>query len=239
MQVDFPNPLTAPDDLDLIAIGQFDIDGNAIALTTEEDWPQQTVVGSNWNSEVILAAYRKGLFPMPLDAKNNPRVISWWSPNPRGVLELADLKISRSLKKSMQAFRVTVDQEFEKVMRNCGDPSRPSGWITAEVIDAYVELHHQGYAHSIEVWDKSGQLAGGLYGLEIGGLFAGESMFHHQPDASKVALAYLVTALDDGSDRLIDCQWQTEHLASLGVHEISREKYLARLPKLLQNKPRL
>lgn len=247
MQLDFPDPFTAPDDEDLIAIGQFDIEGQLIAINRENvelAWPKQTVDGSTWDPQVIIWAYRHGLFPMPLDAKENPLVISWWSPNPRGVLELGNLRVSKSLRKSLEKYRCTMDQAFEQVMRSCGDPSRPSGWITEPVVGAYKKLHDQGFAHSVEVWDESGELVGGLYGLEIGGLFAGESMFHTKPDASKVALVHLVSLLEQGESnsgqpRLVDCQWQTEHLASLGVTEISRVNYLARLPKILETGPAL
>lgn len=238
-QFDFPDPLTAPDDMDLIAVGQYDTSGEPILLTPGGTWPKLVVDGSNWDSEVILSAYRQGLFPMPLDAIESPNVISWWSPNPRGVLKPNAIRISKSLQKSFNKFRFTIDQQFETVMRNCGDPNRPSGWITEDVIHAYTELHLAGYAHSIEVWNKSGQLVGGLYGLELGGLFAGESMFHLAPDASKAALVFLARLLVDDSDRQIDCQWLTDHLASLGAIEISRQLYLSGLPELLQITPKI
>jgi leucyl/phenylalanyl-tRNA--protein transferase len=235
---DFPDLSNAPEDQDLIAVGQFDTTGEPISLTPGGLWPKLIVDGSKWDAQVILAAYRRGLFPMPLDAIESPNVISWWSPNPRGVLRPTKLRVTRSLKQSIKKYRVTVNQNFEEVIRNCASPERPSGWITQDVIEAYLALHELGYAHSVEVWDKSGALVGGLYGLELGGLFAGESMFYKSPDASKVALVQLAKIMDDGSGRLIDCQWNTEHLASLGVQEISRLDYLSGLPKLLKMEPK-
>jgi leucyl/phenylalanyl-tRNA--protein transferase len=163
--------------------------------------------------------------------------LGWWSPDPRGVLELDELRVSRSLVKSYRRFDITFDQRFEDVMRACADPNRPQGWITDEFIDAYVHLNHRGFAHSIEVWSGA-ELVGGLYGVEIGGLFAGESMFHHARDASKAALVALVERLRGCSgQRLIDVQWSTPHLASLGVREIARSDYLERLPMLVAQPP--
>lgn len=163
--------------------------------------------------------------------------LGWWSPDPRGVLELDDLRVSRSLAKSYRRVTVTFDECFEDVMRACADPARPQGWITEEFIDAYVSLHALGFAHSVEVW-RGEELVGGLYGVEIGGLFAGESMFHQTRDASKVALVALVDRLRGCSGRrLIDVQWSTPHLASLGVTEVSRRDYLGRLPELIAEPP--
>ena len=163
--------------------------------------------------------------------------LGWWSPDPRGVLELAELRISRSLARSVNRYDVTFDRAFEVVMRACADPSRPRGWITEEFISAYARLHALGFAHSVEVWHH-GSLVGGLYGVEVGGLFAGESMFHSMRDASKVALVALVQRLRDcPGRRLIDVQWCTEHLASLGATEIARQAYLERLPGLIALEP--
>ena len=163
--------------------------------------------------------------------------LGWWSPDPRGVLELSDLRISRSLARSVGRYDVTFDRAFEEVMRACADPSRPRGWITEEFITAYVRLHVMGFAHSVEVWNH-GSLVGGLYGVEVGGLFAGESMFHRRRDASKVALVALVERLRDcPGPRLIDVQWCTEHLASLGATQITRQAYLERLPGLVALEP--
>ncbi len=128
----------------------------------------------------------------------------------------------------MRHFRFSVDQAFDEVIRACGDPARPHGWIDQRIIRAYTRLHHLGWAHSIEVWDDRG-LAGGLYGVEIGGFFAGESMFHRRTDASKAALVHLDRILGDRPQRLLDVQWSTEHLESLGVRTVSRRDYAERL----------
>jgi leucyl/phenylalanyl-tRNA--protein transferase len=159
----------------------------------------------------------------------------WWSPVRRGVLELDDLVITRSLRQSRRQFEIRVDTAFEQVVSACADPRRPGSWINSEIMSSYYELHQLGWAHSVEAW-ADGQLAGGLYGVAVGGLFAGESMFHTRRDASKVALCGLVDLLRDehAGDRLIDVQWQTDHLASLGVREIDRSSYLARLERLLE-----
>ena len=185
-------------------------------------------VGADLEPGTVLAAYRHGVFPMPIDA--GP--IGWWSPDPRGVLELADLRISRSLRRSLRRFEIRVDTALPEVIDHCADPRRAHGWIDHRIRAAYVRLHELGWCHSVEAW-ADGRLVGGLYGMAIGGLFAGESMFHLATDASKAALVALVRGLDDGSARLIDVQWRTDHLATLGVSELARDDYLARLPALL------
>jgi len=172
---------------------------------------------------------------MPL-RRNGP--MAWWSPDPRAIIPLDGLHVSRSLRRAQRRFDVRVDTAFAAVIDACADPRRPGGWITPAIRDAYVELHRLGWAHSVETWSvDDGTLAGGLYGVAIGGLFAGESMFHHRTDASKVALVALVGILrDDGNDgrgRLLDVQWRTEHLASLGAIEIARAEYLSRLGRAL------
>lgn len=161
--------------------------------------------------------------------------LAWWSPAERGVLELDALAVSRSLRRSVRHFDVTVDRSFAEVVRACADPRRPGAWIDRDILAAYVRLHDLGWAHSVEVRDRDGTLVGGLYGLAIGGLFAGESMFHHARDASKVALVALVGLLSDehAGRRLIDVQWQTPHLATLGVTRWPRERYLATLAELV------
>jgi len=176
----------------------------------------------------LLAAYRRGLFPMPVET-GGP--MAWWSPDPRGVLEPVGMRISRSLRRSMDRFEVRVDTAFDEVVAACADPTREHGWIDGRISSAYVELHRLGWAHSVEAWDEEG-LAGGLYGVAIGGLFAGESMFHRRTDASKIALAGLTNLLGNGADRLVDVQWCTPHLARLGAVELCREDYLERLPDL-------
>lgn len=186
-------------------------------------------VGADLAPGTLLAAYRRGLFPMPLDDE-----LGWFSPVRRGVLPLDGLRVSRSLRRATGRFDVRVDTRFGEVVAACGDPARPQGWITADVASAYLRLHELGWAHSVETW-RGGELVGGLYGVAIGGLFAGESMFHRATDASKVALVALVDLLRDAhaGSRLLDVQWRTPHLASLGVVEVSRRAYLARLHEAL------
>lgn len=156
-------------------------------------------------------------------------VLAWWSPDPRGILPLDGLRISRSLQASCRRYEVRVDTAFERVIDACADPSRAGRWISTAVRDAYVRLHELGWAHSVEAWAPDGTLAGGLYGIAIGGLFAGESMFHHARDASKVALVTLVSTLRENEAGMLDVQWSTPHLASLGVIEVARSDYLRRL----------
>lgn len=162
-------------------------------------------------------------------------VLAWWSPDPRGILPLDALIVSRSLRRSCARYEVTVDRAFEDVIDACGEPTREGGWINQQIRDAYVRLHLLGVAHSVETWSREdGSLAGGLYGVAMRGLFAGESMFHHQRDASKVALVALVSALRGHQDAMLDVQWLTPHLASLGAVEIPRREYLARLARALR-----
>ncbi|HSE54821.1 MAG TPA: leucyl/phenylalanyl-tRNA--protein transferase [Nocardioidaceae bacterium] len=189
-------------------------------------------MGADLGPSTLLAAYRHGLFPMP----GNPGMpMLWWSPDPRGILPLDRLKVSRSLRASVRRMEVRVDTAFDEVISACADPSRDSGWIDEEIIDAYTELHELGWAHSVETWQDD-RLVGGLYGIAIGGLFAGESMFHRVTDASKVALVGLVDLLRDeyADRRLLDVQWSTPHLASMGVVEVPRSTYLDLLQDALE-----
>lgn len=212
-------------------------------LTLDGAEPGEDVVGvgADLSPGTLLAAYRTGLFPMGL-GEGGRGPLGWWSPDPRGVLELGDLRVSRSLRRSCRRLEVRVDTAFDEVVAGCADPSRSGRWITPAVARAYSELHGLGWAHSVEAWD-GGDLVGGLYGIAVGGLFAGESMFHRTTDASKVALVGLVDLLaadlDDvrasGGDRLVDVQWSTAHLAGLGITEVPRAAYLARLPQLLRS----
>ena len=181
--------------------------------------------GADLEPGTLLAAYRAGLFPMPLG-----NTIGWWSPDPRGILPLSQLRVSRSLRRSCRRYRVTVNAAFSEVMEACGDPSRSNGWINADIRRAYGRLHDLGWAHSIETWDGD-TLVGGLYGVAIGAFFAGESMFHRATDASKVALVALVDALKSTGGALLDVQWRTDHLASLGALEVDRETYLEYLAR--------
>jgi leucyl/phenylalanyl-tRNA---protein transferase len=155
--------------------------------------------------------------------------IRWFSPDPRAVIPLDRLKVTRSLRRSVRRYRITVNHEFSAVIRACADPRRPHGWIDTTVVHAYERLHEIGHAHSVEAWSDTGQLAGGLYGVAVGGLFAGESMFSAARDASKVALVALVERLRAGGGALLDVQWLTPHLASLGAVELARTRYLALL----------
>lgn len=161
---------------------------------------------------------------MPVDGE-----IHWFSPDPRGVLPLDRLRLSRSLRRSCRRFDVTFDRDFGAVIRACADPSRPHGWIDDHIVAAYEHLHAAGHAHSVECWTPEGELAGGLYGVALGGLFAGESMFSRRTDASKVALVALVGRLNASGFTLLDVQWLTPHLATLGAIEIPRPRYLSLL----------
>jgi leucyl/phenylalanyl-tRNA--protein transferase len=193
----------------------------------EADEHGVVAVGADLEPGTLLAAYRAGLFPMPADgARGGP--IVWWSPDPRGVLPLDGLHVSRSLRRSCRRYEVRVDTAFAEVVAACADRRRPGAWITDDIAAAYTRLHELGWAHSVEAWDDAG-LAGGLYGLTVDGLFAGEAMFHRRTDASKVALVGLVELLQDGAPRLLDVQWATDHLRTLGVVALPRSEYLTRL----------
>ena len=193
------------------------------------EWPDGDVVaaGGDLAPATLVAAYRQGLFPMVVDGRE--QLLGWWSPDPRGILPLHALRMTRSMRQSAKHYDVRINTCFADVIRACADPSRRSGWITADFIDAFTAMHQLGWAHSIEVFDRENRLAGGLYGMRINGLFAGESMFHHQRDASKVALMALVALMRETGMRLLDVQWRTEHLASLGAIEVGRPQYLALL----------
>jgi leucyl/phenylalanyl-tRNA--protein transferase len=185
-------------------------------------------MGADLEPGTLLSAYRAGLFPMPVGRRR----LAWFSPDPRGVLPMAGLHISRSLRRSRRRFDVSVDTAFREVMLGCARGRDDGDWITDAIVDAYCALHELGWAHSVEVW-ADGELAGGLYGVAVGGLFAGESMFHRVTDASKVAMVEAARLVARGGGVLFDVQWSTPHLASMGVVEISRDEYLARLPDAL------
>lgn len=184
-------------------------------------------VGADLAPSTLITAYRAGLFPMPHGRKRKD--IGWWSPNPRGIIPIDGLHESRTLRRARKRFVVTHDQQFTEVMRRCGDPRRPHGWINEPFINAYAMLHRLGWASSTEVVDEAGELVGGVYGVRIDHLFAGESMFHTKTDASKVALAGLIERLRDDGIELFDVQWTTPHLVSLGAIDITRDDYLNRL----------
>lgn len=186
-------------------------------------------MGGALSPEWLLTAYRRGIFPW--FSESDP--ILWWCPNPRTILMPTEFKLSRSLAKVMRngGFKVTYDTAFDAVINACAY-TRDETWIMPEMIAGYRQLHEQGYAHSVEVW-LDGALVGGLYGIALGKIFFGESMFAKANNASKVALATLCTQLDAWGFQLIDCQFSTEHLLSLGAKEITRDNFLAKLKHAL------
>ena len=191
-------------------------------------------VGGDLSCERILCAYRNGIFPW--FSKDEP--VLWWSPDPRLVLFPQDIKISKSLKKKIKKkyFKITMDQAFEEVIHACSYTRRENNqetWLVDEMIEAYTSLHKKGYAHSVEAW-KDGKLAGGLYGISLGGAFFGESMFTLISDASKTALAALCFYLEKLKFDFIDCQVTTKHLISMGAVEISRIEFLCMLQSSLK-----
>ena len=188
-------------------------------------------VGADLEPETILAAYSQGLFPMPLEP-NGP--IAWWSPDPRAIMPL-DMHVSRSLKRSMKKFHFTINESFIEVMEACANPDRPHGWIDSQVLAAYTELHQLGWAHSVETRNEDGKLVGGVYGIGVGRLFAGESMFHHETDASKAALVHLTMTRRENGITLFDVQWMTPHLSSLGAIDLPRTEYLRRLEAAVES----
>lgn len=190
-------------------------------------------VGGDLEPGTVLAAYRVGVFPMHLP--EGP--LAWWSPSRRGILPLDGLRVTRSLRRSMRRYTVTVDRAFNEVISACADPARPSGWITAEIRSTYAELHRLGWVHSVESWIGN-RLVGGLYGVAIGGLFAGESMFHRESDASKVALVRLVERMNQTGGQLLDVQWATGHLETLGAVEVGRPEYRRRLRQAIEVEPK-
>lgn len=198
-------------------------------LPPHSEWPDSDLVGlgADLAPSTLIDAYQRGLFPMEISEV--PGIVGWWSPNPRGILPLDGLRVTRSMRQSAKRYDVRVDTCFTRVIRGCADPSREDGWITDEFIEAYTRLHKLGWAHSIEVFDRLGRLAGGLYGVRVDGFFSGESMFHVERDASKVAVMALADLMRSTGMTLLDVQWCSEHLASLGAIAISRSDYLSRL----------
>ena len=182
-------------------------------------------VGGCLSTERLINAYRRGIFPW----YNADEPILWWSPDPRLVLFPDKLLVSRSLRKTLRknVFTVTFDKAFSEVMIACAEPRKDSAgtWISSDIYQAYVELHQQGFAHSVEVWFND-ELVGGLYGVALGQVFFGESMFHTKTDASKVAFVSLVEQLQAWHYQLIDCQIHTNHLASLGAEDIDRRTFV-------------
>lgn len=190
-------------------------------------------IGGDLSSDRLLTAYRSGIFPW--FSEGEP--VLWWSPNPRMVLFPQDFKVSKSLAKRLKKndYEVRFNTSFRQVMEACANTYRPDQdgtWITSDIIDAYCELHRLGYAHSAETWIDD-TLVGGLYGVLINKMFYGESMFHHVTDASKIAFAHMVEYLKNKNVSMIDCQMNTQHLASLGAQEISRADFIDQLKKLI------
>lgn len=193
------------------------------------------LVGGRLSPAWLLDAYRHGIFPWPIFGDRDPMV--WWSPDPRGILELNGVHVSRRLRRTMRSgrFQMTCNRDFEGVIHGCAQTNgRPqNSWLTRRMIRAYLTLHALGHAHSVEAW-YGDQLAGGVYGVAIGGLFSAESMFYMVRDASKVALVSLVAHLGARGFQLLDIQQLTEHTARLGGVEISRSEYLQRLAVAIQ-----
>jgi leucyl/phenylalanyl-tRNA--protein transferase len=190
--------------------------------------------GGDLSPARLLEAYRRGIFPW--FSAGQP--ILWWSPDPRTVLYPAEFKVSRSLAKTLRnrGFESSFDRAFDQVVERCADPTlRPEGtWITPQMRAAYRRLHDLGFSHSVEVWDR-GELVGGLYGIALGRVFFGESMFSTERDASKVALHALVRSLQDRGARLIDCQVESEHLRSLGARSLPRHQFTLELADAIEN----
>jgi leucyl/phenylalanyl-tRNA--protein transferase len=188
-------------------------------------------VGGSLAPDWMLEAYRRGIFPMPIKVDRR-RLIAWLAPDPRGVLELDSLHISRRLARRLRRgeFQFTINRAFPAVVEGCASPRGDDDdcWLTLSMQNAYLTLHSLGHAHSVEVW-KDGRLAGGLFGVAIGGLFAAESMFHRATDASKAALAFLVAHLRARGCTLLDVQWTNPHTRSLGAIDIPRTEYASRL----------
>jgi leucyl/phenylalanyl-tRNA--protein transferase len=203
-------------------------------LPPPSEWPESDLLalGADLEPATVIDAYRRGTFPMGVGELDDR--LGWWSPNPRGILPLDGLRVTRSMQQSAKRFETRMDTCFARVIRACGDSSRGPSWITEEFIKSYTRLHELGWAHSVEVFDRSGELVGGLYGVRIDGCFSGESMFHISRDASKVALMVLVDLMRSSGMTLLDVQWCSEHLASLGAIAIPRSAYLARLADALR-----
>jgi leucyl/phenylalanyl-tRNA--protein transferase len=202
------------------------VSGSRWGFPPSSAWPDYDVIaiGGDLEPATLVDAYGRGIFPMVLDAADP--VVGWWSPTMRGIVPLDNLRVTRSMRRSAKQFDIRVDTRFVEVMQGCANPAREGAWITEDFVTAFSRLHELGWAHSVEVFDRDGQLAGGLYGVRVNGFFAGESMFHMRRDASKVALMALVQLMRDTGMTLLDVQWRTDHLASLGAVEVTRERYL-------------
>jgi leucyl/phenylalanyl-tRNA--protein transferase len=202
----------------------------AIARPPDDHPSDAWALGADLEAGTLLAAYRAGIFPM---RSQGNRVLTWWSPDPRGIVRLERFRPSRSLRRAARRYEIRFDTAFGDVIRGCADPRRPHGWIEDDFVAAYTRLHHAGWVHSVEAWDEEG-LAGGLYGVASGGLFAAESMYHARTGASKAAFLGLVELLRSaGGPCLLDVQWATPLLVSLGAAEVTRAEYHRRLDAAL------
>ncbi len=215
-----------------------DSSGSTPTTGAEVEIPDGLVaVGGDLGTERLIEAYRRGIFPWPLD-EGMP--LMWWSPDPRFVLYPHELHVGRSLRQRMrsQRFEIRYDTDFERVIEACAAVPREDGpgtWITRDMCNAYVNLHRRGFAHSIESW-RDGELVGGFYGVAMGSVFFGESMFFHEPDASKVAFATFVDAFATAGGGLIDCQMETDHLARFGARGIRRGEFLEELAGFVEGR---
>lgn len=211
---DFPDPLKLPK-----------AEGDLITL------------GADLDVETLIYAYSHGLFPMHINLENqtSEKTIGWFSPYKRAIFPLDGLRVTRSMRKSYNKYECRMDTCFTELMRLCMKIPRHSGWIDEEFVEAYTNLHELGFAHSVEIFYED-QLVGGLYGVGFAGFFAGESMVHTQRDASKVALMHLVEKLNESGATLLDAQWLTPHLASMGAREVERTQYFELLSKSLTKK---
>ena len=223
--------------MNLITLDPFDSNEQFPPVNLALDDPNGLLaLGGCLSSERLINAYKNGIFPW----FNADDPILWWSPNPRLVLKPTEIKISRSLAKTIrkQRFHFSFDTAFKKVINGCAAPRdyEADTWITDEMMDAYVQLHEIGIAHSAEAW-LDDELVGGLYGVAIGQVFFGESMFHTQTDASKVVFAQLLQQLDEWGYKLVDCQVYSPHLVTLGAYEIKREKFIALLNEYCDSAP--
>lgn len=211
--------------------------GMASFFPPVETWPadEPVAVGGSLSTDRLVEAYSRGIFPWPVS--QGPRGLFWWSPDPRGVLEIDRLHVPRRLARTIRSGRFTLstDRAFEAVVRGCAATGlrRGNTWITPAILSAYAGLHEAGLCHSVEVW-RDGMLAGGLYGVSIGGMFAGESMFSLERDASKVALAGLAEGLLGSGCRLFDVQLVSPHLEQFGATEIPRRHFLDRLAEAIR-----
>ncbi|PID47678.1 MAG: leucyl/phenylalanyl-tRNA--protein transferase [Proteobacteria bacterium] len=203
------------------------LDPNCYTFSKVSGHEEVVAWGGDLNPNRLIAAYKSGIFPW----FNEDDPILWWCPNPRCVLFLEDIKISKSLKKSLKKFTITYDKDFSSVIRQCRQvrsSKNEDTWISKDMIKSYESLHKRGFAHSVETWYE-GELVGGLYGVCMGKIFCGESMFSKKSDASKVALVNLVQKLQKFGFELIDCQVSNPHLLSLGAKEIPKKEFLKKL----------